>query len=258
MWLNIVLATFTFLFSMRTRRDRILKPIITIGIIQIVSVPTYLLLTHPALDQLLGQMLVTLIVSGPFVVGGGTIVTHLDQLQARLADLAMTDVLTGLNNRRAFYERSRQAHRGAGSGVVFIIDADHFKRINDRCGHAVGDLCLQSIGRRIRSVVRTTDVVGRIGGEEFAAYLPNASITVATAIGQALVDGIPVAIEADEAALIVTLSVGLAQGRRFDDLIAQADRALYRAKAEGRARLVVFDPICDSDPILSQMGDRAA
>lgn len=187
----------------------------------------------------------TALVATPFVAAGMAMLRHLLRLQGQLTLLATTDMLTGLPNRRDFLARTSLATQGGRAGALLLLDADHFKRINDAFGHAVGDACLAAIAARLRAELRPGDLVGRLGGEEFAAFLPAATRREAAEIGAALCAAIAVDAEAAEERLAVTLSAGAALGdgaTPLDRLMAEADRALYEAKARGRGRIVVWPP----------------
>lgn len=163
------------------------------------------------------------------------------RLRGQLTALATTDLLTGLPNRRDFLARARAATEGGKAGALLVLDADHFKRVNDTLGHAAGDACLQAIADHLRACLRPGDLVGRLGGEEFAIFLPGAARADAEAVGRRLCHEAAAA-GADERRG-VTLSAGAALGERglpLDRLMARADAALYEAKATGRARLVVW------------------
>ena len=130
--------------------------------------------------------------------------------------------------------------------AIAIIDMDHFKIINDRCGHAAGDFVLKEFARLGRESIRETDVLGRWGGEEFLLIMPQADLEFALASLErmrTLVFGIH--LPASGAGLRVSLSAGLAtslkHGRSLDELIARADSALYVAKNEGRDLVRVAD-----------------
>ena len=168
---------------------------------------------------------------------------HRAEAHAQLMQsLATTDPLTGLPNRRALDDCLKAAlaaaHRHAESVSVALIDVDHFKRINDRCGHAVGDRVLVQLGHRLAADLRATDRLGRWGGEEFLlvsghtplpAALELAERLRASVAGFGFGHGEP-----------VTVSIGVAQVRQGDDvdaLLARADEALYRAKDAGRDRV---------------------
>ncbi|MBI5271647.1 MAG: GGDEF domain-containing protein [Burkholderiales bacterium] len=164
-----------------------------------------------------------------------------------LCELSSRDALTGLANRRSFESAlGREIDRVARSGepaLLLLLDIDHFKRVNDTHGHAVGDLVIQSVADGLRETVRPMDLAARIGGEEFAVILPNCS----PAFGQTVADRLRTRIEArpipigPSQTLGVTISVGGAYAPQWVRSTAslwteRADLQLYRAKAEGRNR----------------------
>ena len=172
------------------------------------------------------------------------------QLAARNAELmylAQHDMLTGLFNRRHFTHeaeaelaRAARAHR---STSILIADVDFFKKINDRYGHPVGDTVLQQVAQIFTSCVRATDVVARLGGEEFIVLMPNTGQAGAMALAQKLRAALELhALTVGRHTIPVTMSVGvseLAAGHSgaFEVLYAAADHALYTAKAQGRNRV---------------------
>jgi diguanylate cyclase (GGDEF)-like protein len=154
----------------------------------------------------------------------------------RLSDLAETDELTGLPNRRSWDQTISRAvgyaTRTRRQLCVAIIDLDHFKRFNDRNGHQAGDRLLKAAAAEWRTALRQTDTLARYGGEEFAVVLPGCSAEVADAVLERVRDLTPGA---------ETCSVGLAEwspGESAADLVARADAALYAAKRAGRDALV--------------------
>lgn len=172
--------------------------------------------------------------------------------------LARTDQLTGLRNRRAILERLTElaalADRHDRPLSVALVDLDHFKRINDAAGHLVGDRVLCEVTASIDRQLRTADAVGRWGGDELLVVLPETSADAAGRSMERIAEQVrrevrppSVRREGDPAGariLPVTLSVGVAEwheGDGPDDLLARADRALYRAKDGGRDRVVVDD-----------------
>ena len=168
----------------------------------------------------------------------------------QLVRLASTDGLTGLPNRRRTAELATDALAAATESdkplTIAIIDMDHFKFVNDRCGHATGDYVLREFARLGRESVRPEDALGRWGGEEFLLIMPDATADVAIATLErlrTLVFGIN--LPPSGAGLRVSLSAGLAtrdrQVRSLDELIARADAALYVAKNEGRDLVRVAD-----------------
>jgi diguanylate cyclase (GGDEF)-like protein len=177
------------------------------------------------------------------------LVTNL-RFRKQLVRLASQDGLTGLLNRRRTAELATEELAAATASdaplTIAIIDMDHFKFINDRCGHATGDYVLREFARLGREAVRTQDMLGRWGGEEFLLIMPDATLEVAIATLErlrTLVFGIN--LPASGAGLRVSMSAGLAtrdvQVRSLDELIARADAALYVAKNEGRDLVRVAD-----------------
>ncbi|MBK8481338.1 MAG: diguanylate cyclase [Proteobacteria bacterium] len=161
--------------------------------------------------------------------------------------LATTDGLTGLLNRTHFFhlaeQELRRCRRLGGPVSVLMVDVDHFKRINDRYGHQAGDLVLARVGECLKTKIREMDLVGRYGGEEFAALLPQTPPPLAREVGERIRRTIEaLSIMVDGQTIPVTLSVGVAGRAQPDDLPAllrQADAALYQAKSAGRNRVVV-------------------
>lgn len=176
-------------------------------------------------------------------------VTRRREAELKLAHLADHDELTGLLNRRGVWqaiERIRsQATRSSTPYCLAILDLDHFKLINDAYGHAAGDEVLRVVAGRLRKGLRQGDWIGRWGGEEMIALIPNTTVAQAVQSIERMREAVsaePIATESGE--IQVTLSAGLACSRAANDdpneMIARADAALYRAKDAGRNR-VVFD-----------------
>ena len=171
-----------------------------------------------------------------------------ERTELRHKTAAMIDPLTGLLNRRAFLADAetllqQQIARDRPIGVL-LIDLDHFKSINDRFGHAVGDKVLQIFARTTRAGLRQTDLVGRLGGEEFTVVLADASVDNAYLVADrlrrmfaanaAVIDG-----EAIHATASIGVSVIVDPRQDLAKLITLADQALYLAKARGRNRVEV-------------------
>lgn len=170
------------------------------------------------------------------------------ELLAQLEHQALTDALTGLPNRRAFYDEgamaSSRARRSAAAATVGVADIDHFKSINDRYGHAAGDQALRELAQVIRSAMRADEVVARTGGEEVGMLFPQATVEQARIVAER----VRTAVQAHEIrtpqgeVIRATLSIGLAPlapGADFEAALEEADRALYRAKQGGRNRVEV-------------------
>ena len=161
----------------------------------------------------------------------------------RLVALATTDPLTSLANRRSFRDRleaecARSARVGVPLGLA-LVDLDHFKRVNDTHGHQAGDEVLRELAGRLRRSARREDVIARMGGEEFAWLLPEADLAAAMEAAERLrrrIAGEPFPIVGR-----VTASIGVATlGAGPDELVRDADRALYRAKDRGRDLCVAW------------------
>ncbi len=168
---------------------------------------------------------------------------ELQRALAREAELARIDWLTGVYNRSYFYELAVRefaiATRYERPLAIGMIDVDHFKQINDRYGHLVGDQVLRSIAQTIAHQIRTTDCIGRFGGEEFILLLPNtdtiASLTLAERL-RTTIGGL--VIHTDKGDVSVTISIGITGRQPADTTIERtidrADQALYAAKRRGR------------------------
>lgn len=161
---------------------------------------------------------------------------------------ARTDPLTGLKNRRAFFEIAKSIHESAkrygNAYAAIMIDIDNFKVINDSQGHQVGDQVIKQIADIIDMEIRVVDVAGRLGGDEFSIVLPETSIQNATVLAERLLKQFTgISVSGDTTEINVSASIGLANFSPADsDLestLLRADQALYEAKAKGRNRLVV-------------------
>jgi len=176
-----------------------------------------------------------------------------NELSMRTAEferLSLTDQLTGVPNRRHFMERATieiaEAQRNASALAVAMLDIDHFKDVNDRYGHAAGDVALAQIALIAKEGLRSGDFLARVGGEEFALLLPGAGPTEALAIAERMRAAIErMTIRFDGFELRVTASFGVANfksgDQTIDDAFSRADSALYRSKQTGRNR-VTGDP----------------
>ncbi len=176
------------------------------------------------------------------------VVTSLEERNERLlGSLAMearSDPLTGLLNRRGFDERAaaelRHAVRTARRFALVILDIDHFKLVNDKWGHDVGDRVLQHVSGLLREQARDVDILARFGGEEFVALLPDADVAGAEAFADRVRDAL---MRRDGGLPAVRLSAGVRGGDsalELSALVAEADLALYDAKRTGRDRTRVF------------------
>jgi diguanylate cyclase (GGDEF)-like protein/PAS domain S-box-containing protein len=176
-------------------------------------------------------------------------VTQRKNLERELQRLATTDMLTGMYNRRAFLERAESAYvHSLDSGeplTLLMLDLDHFKSINDRFGHLEGDRALVEFSRATRSQLRASDVMGRLGGEEFGVLLPLTSLEEGMEVAHRILESIrALELRCDAShAYTLTTSLGIsalhADDRSVRDLLDRADQALYQAKRQGRDQLAV-------------------
>src|SRR5215213_8897094 len=181
-------------------------------------------------------------------------VTERRRAEAQIAHMSRHDALTDLPNRLVFREHMEQnlarVRRGE-SIVVLCLDLDHFKSVNDTLGHAVGDALLQAVAGRLRECVRDTDIVARLGGDEFAVLQVGAAQPAhATALAQRIVDVLGEKFDVAGHQLVIGASVGIAvspnDGDERDQLMKNADLALYRAKQDGRNGFRFFEPEMDA------------
>ena len=170
-----------------------------------------------------------------------------DELELRIQ--ASTDGLTGAMSRCAFNEQAdreiARANRYGSPLSCALVDADHFKAINDTYGHGVGDLALKHLASICNKELRTSDSVGRIGGEEFAILLPETDMATAMAVAERLRKAIAsTPLDAGGAKIELTASIGVAEysqsTRSFDGLLSNADFAMYDAKNSGRNRVACY------------------
>lgn len=181
------------------------------------------------------------------LVGISTDITQHKNLEQRLAHMAYTDYLTGLPNRSYFFEMAQKefarARRYREPLAIAMIDLDHFKLINDTYGHEVGDLVLKEVANVCRATLRESDIIGRIGGEEFAVLWPNADEAHAAEAAERLRAAIDIAKLPRQQGMPVqfTASLGVAtinsDDANIDVILHRADKALYEAKAAGRNRV---------------------
>ena len=177
--------------------------------------------------------------------------TERRSMEEALRDMASRDPLTGIYNRRSFMELARsqlaRAHRFHEPLSVFVLDVDHFKRINDTFGHATGDDALRMVAAGCQAILREYDLLGRLGGEEFVVVLPGATADESRVVAERVRRHLArMPIEAPDGTFRLTASIGIAGLEGATDTleraIHRADLALYRAKHLGRNRVAVFEP----------------
>lgn len=179
-------------------------------------------------------------------------VAGLMRAQDTLRQLASTDALTGIYNRRHVLDRVqeerarmlRDRHEEARKTIAYVmIDIDFFKKINDTHGHQIGDVVLREVASRLRSSLRTYDVLGRYGGEEFLVALPNTTLHEARFVADRMHEAVRHApVDSDNGPITVTVSIGVAASANPAEesahAIKRADDGLYQAKADGRDRVI--------------------
>jgi len=201
-----------------------------------------------------GSLIDVVVDSTPMRYGAGTAtvavmqdVTARKRMERELRRLATTDPLTGLANRRHFLTRLEnelaRLHRGVNPPVsVLMMDLDHFKRVNDRYGHPVGDALLKHCARVVGGAARRMDLVGRMGGEELAVLLPGTDLAMACVFAERVCASLARSpFDHDGTPIRLTASIGVAQMAATDastsEVLKRADAALYRAKQAGRNRV---------------------
>jgi diguanylate cyclase (GGDEF)-like protein/PAS domain S-box-containing protein len=190
---------------------------------------------------------------------GYTVTTHQDiteqrHSEAKIVHMAMHDALTGLPNRVLFNERLEQALARVNRGdiaAVHLLDLDHFKNVNDTLGHPAGDKLLKAVTGRLRTLVRETDTVARMGGDEFAILqMAIAQPADASSLARRVIETLSEPYEIEGHQVVIGASVGIAvgpsDGKTSDQLIRNADLALYRAKGDGRGAFSFFEPHMDA------------
>ena len=185
------------------------------------------------------------------------------QVRARLEFQAQTDSLTGLYNHRYFHERLRaeltRASRTRDSVAVLMLDIDDFKRVNDVHGHGCGDQILAELSELLTMTVRASDVVCRLGGEEFGVVMASCTARDAVGLASRLTDRLA-RTELEPSAGRITVSIGIAQGPDHAmnprELVACAEAAMMTAKARGKNQIVVFDDGSTERPDEATVSDR--
>lgn len=187
-----------------------------------------------------------------------------------LSEMAKIDFLTQVNNRMSFEQLSKmalnQCTRSGQSMSIAMLDIDHFKQVNDQYGHHAGDETLRAVAQAISFVCRDYDILGRIGGEEFALCMPNTSKKDALKVSQRCLQAIQelqvsVIDHKDKYSDIgVTISIGLftlnvESNLRLDDMMKKADSALYQAKQEGRNQIVVYSSEQENEPAYASLSN---
>ncbi|MBI5606923.1 MAG: diguanylate cyclase [Deltaproteobacteria bacterium] len=185
----------------------------------------------------------------PATLGSFMDITYRKESEDIIRHLAYFDSLTGLPNRTLFLDRLSialaQTERSGQKLTIMMLDLDNFKSINDNFGHNWGDLLLKEVGRRLNELLRKSDTVARLGGDEFIILLPETGDEKdSEKIAEKILEVIRKPFHLDNRPVQITISIGLSfypkDGKNAEHLIKNADQAMYRAKSEGRNRIVVF------------------
>jgi diguanylate cyclase (GGDEF)-like protein/PAS domain S-box-containing protein len=207
-------------------------------VIGMLSTQSYKRAAYTAEDQSLLEMLASY----------AAIALDNSRLFKEVQRLAITDSLTGIYNRRHMFELGQReftrARRFGRPMAVIMLDIDHFKRVNDEFGHAIGDHVLHNLANRLQETIREVDILGRYGGEEFTIILPETDLKAAQILAERLRKRITEPSPGNGCASVtITASIGVAalgpDAPDLADLVAQADAAMYKAKNAGRNRVAV-------------------
>lgn len=193
------------------------------------------------------RMGLSLVMLTPIMIGSVMVANR--ALVKKLKVLADHDELTNLPNRRAFLATSTDAlqrlNERSEPCSVLMLDIDHFKSVNDRFGHAAGDDVLRRLGQLLGECLRRQDIVGRLGGEEFAVFLPRATAADALQVAESIrisLEATPINVPGQTQPLHCTVSIGMSSDRRssfaLDTMLVRADQCLYKAKQQGRNRVI--------------------
>jgi diguanylate cyclase (GGDEF)-like protein/PAS domain S-box-containing protein len=175
--------------------------------------------------------------------------------QQRIEQLAYTDALTGLPNRMMLTERVtfalRMSERSGKGFAMLFLDLDRFKQINDSLGHLFGDMVLIEVANRLKSCLRQTDTLSRLGGDEFVIHLHEADTTAAERTAERIIASLSQPVTIDEMSFSLSCSVGIAMypndGKTLDELVQNADTAMYRVKERGKGHYRFYQPKMNAD-----------
>jgi diguanylate cyclase (GGDEF)-like protein/PAS domain S-box-containing protein len=187
------------------------------------------------------------------IMGVSTDISELHTLQSELKVQASTDSLTGLYNRRFFFDLARktfsESKRHNKPLSIIMFDIDLFKKINDKYGHPIGDIIIQFIANQARSLLREEDIIARVGGEEFTILLPNTTIESANLIAEKIRLHIDLQhvtgkwIGMVEPKISLGVSSYTDEDSEFDEMYTRSDKALYKAKYSGRNKVCVAERV---------------
>ncbi|WP_037110823.1 GGDEF domain-containing protein [Rhizobium sp. 2MFCol3.1] len=246
-FLSLAAATATVLHDRRP--EQLPVRIVLSGVIALSSLLALLIviaMLTPAIAPMTPRWAFFIRIICHFSIALFVIILVKERAEAALRHVADTDMLTGVGNRRWFTSRMPKVMRG--DDALLLMDLDLFKQVNDRFGHDTGDQVLVSFADAIRRNLNASGSFARLGGEEFAAYLPKTNALEAMKAAERLVDVIgKLEVDSNGQRVPLTVSIGVATsadaGRSWSDLLKMADAALYAAKDSGRNRAVLYDKI---------------
>jgi len=232
------LARFVAWIAPRGPLDFAVKWLILVSSVKYLDLVTELLIDGFLDPDFFEDTLMLVIIAAPFVTAFLVTMRHQARLQERLIQYSFRDQLTGLRNRRAFWVEADALLGACAPYTILLIDLDHFKSVNDRFGHAVGDQCLKAFGAHLTGIAGPQDLVARFGGEEFIVLVSgDVEGAPETRINEILRGTV---YDSPEGPQHISASVGAARicGKHMLDAgINRADAALYRSKDSGRARI---------------------
>jgi diguanylate cyclase (GGDEF)-like protein len=265
---SLVIASYAFLTAFELRRERRRKLFahwqsVAIPLLHsaVFLAPISLFVLVPSRASVDGLFALFAFETLIYVIGTAFVVVVMAKERVALVHktAAMTDLLTGLFNRRAFLEAAdrliAQHARKSLPVSVMLFDLDKFKSINDRFGHATGDDALKVFAGAVSTSMRDTDVIGRLGGEEFAAIIPGNAAEAAMVANRVRLAFQAVGVKISGHQIGATVSIGVASMLapvEIDILLARADAALYRAKANGRNRVEIADAGAPAMPVAAE------
>lgn len=250
-WFDKLIPRLVAGFAIKSWRDLVLKLILFFVLVNAVSYLSSVdLFSSVGALGWASEFWVIFLAAAPVLVFQMSVVTYLSHLQRRFEGAELRDALTGLPNRLAFISRTKTMRLLYPQGVMALFDADNFERINDVYGHAFGDQCLRQIAEVLRENTTDQDVIGRLSGTEFAAFIPVQSKTDVKALYDTMSNEISLKAQQTHAmggrSVRLTMSVGVVQAgphHSIDLLLSRADTALYCAKDFGRGRIVLWEDV---------------
>lgn len=229
----------------------ILGTLLCIGVAFAIDSYSFSTGTWQLAERFLNNLLIPLLLAPPLLFLLLSKLRELAIAHRELMTLASTDSLTGCFNRRAFtamvegYLERIESRQGSPNGALVVLDVDHFKAVNDTFGHQAGDTALLTIANTIRAHVRDTDIVGRLGGEEFSVFLPGATLDATSAIFERVRTAVNMTqFNSGDAIHRISVSAGgviFTRPTSFSELYRMADARLYTAKDSGRDRCEFAD-----------------